>query len=305
MSTGSKAFALKFISGKYQGGEFPLRFDREMTIGRAADLDMVLVEDMVSRKHARIVTTANGVRLADLGSTNGTFVNGQRIDDVELKEGDRILIGTSILKLVLQEEGPSSYDPQVIKHQMAEAASRHRGGVMNGRIDEVSIPDLLQLFHASQKTGMLLVRSEGREGRIYLRQGKVYYAVIDDKHHLGPEKSFHRIVTWETGTFELDRPETTEFLVELEDSTESLLMEAMRQLDELARLDLPETTARVVPVTPFAWPLRDLSGELLDVFQLALEEGTVEGILDKAPTSDLDTARLILELIEKKYVAFS
>lgn len=305
MSTGSKAFALKFISGKYQGGEFPLRADRELTIGRAADLDMVLVEDMVSRKHARIVASADSVRLADLGSTNGTFVNGQRIDDIELREGDRILIGTSILKLVLQEESGRAFDPQAIKNQMAEAASRHRGGVMNGRIDEVSIPDLLQLFHASQKTGMLLVHSEGREGRIYLRQGKVYYAVIDDKHALGPEKSFYRIVTWETGTFELDRPETTEFLVELEDSTESLLMEAMRQLDELGRLDLPGPETRVVPQTPFAWPLRDLSPERLDVLQLVLEEGTVGGIFDKAPGTDLDTARLLLELIERKYVGFS
>lgn len=305
MSTGSKAFALKFISGKYQGGEFPLRTDQEMVIGRASDLDMVLVEDMVSRKHARIVASIGGVHLADLGSTNGTFVNGQRIDDIELKEGDRILIGTSILKLVLQEDGNRAYDAQTIKNQMAEAASRHRGGVMNGRIDEVSIPDLLQLFHASQKTGMLLVSSEGREGRIYLRQGKVYYAVIDERHDLGPEKSFHRIVTWSTGTFELDRPETTEFLVELEDSTESLLMEAMRQLDEMARLDLPGPETRLLPSTPFAWPLRELSPDLLDVLQLVLEEGTVGGVLDKAAGADLDTARSLLHLIERKYARFA
>ena len=44
-------WALRFISGKYQGGEFPLRPNREIIIGRSSDLDMVLVEDMVSRKH--------------------------------------------------------------------------------------------------------------------------------------------------------------------------------------------------------------------------------------------------------------
>src|SRR4029079_13622012 len=37
-------FALRFISGKYQGGEFPLRMNREIIIGRSSDLDMVLVE---------------------------------------------------------------------------------------------------------------------------------------------------------------------------------------------------------------------------------------------------------------------
>ena len=104
MGTGSKAYALKFISGKYQGGEFPLKTEKQIVIGRSSELDMVLVEDMVSRKHAKITVQPGRITIEDLGSTNGTFVNGQRVDELELKEGDRILIGTSILKLVLQAE---------------------------------------------------------------------------------------------------------------------------------------------------------------------------------------------------------
>ena len=49
-----RAYALRFISGKYQGGEFPLIDSGELVIGRASDLDLVLIEDMVSRKHAKI-----------------------------------------------------------------------------------------------------------------------------------------------------------------------------------------------------------------------------------------------------------
>ncbi len=49
-----RSFILRFISGKYQGGEFPLTADKPILIGRSSELDMVLVEDMVSRKHARI-----------------------------------------------------------------------------------------------------------------------------------------------------------------------------------------------------------------------------------------------------------
>jgi pSer/pThr/pTyr-binding forkhead associated (FHA) protein len=93
-------WALRFISGKYQGGEFPLRPHREIIIGRSSELDMVLVEDMVSRKHAKITTDDKAVTIQDLGSTNGTFVNGEKVRKVELKDGDRILIGTSIIKLV-------------------------------------------------------------------------------------------------------------------------------------------------------------------------------------------------------------
>ena len=66
-SRGTKRYALRFISGKYQGGEFPLRMNREIIIGRSSDLDMVLVEDMVSRKHAKIETFANVITIQDMG----------------------------------------------------------------------------------------------------------------------------------------------------------------------------------------------------------------------------------------------
>src|SRR5919202_160162 len=83
-----RQLALRFISGKYQGGEFPLGQSQEIIVGRASDLDMVLVEDMVSRRHARIACSESQILIEDLGSTNGTFVNGEKIKRATLKEGD-------------------------------------------------------------------------------------------------------------------------------------------------------------------------------------------------------------------------
>src|SRR5882724_2346687 len=93
-------FGLRFISGKYQGGEFPLGEGQEIVIGRSSELDMVLVEEMVSRKHARIALSDGVINIEDLGSTNGTFVNGEKVQQGNLREGDRVLIGTNILKVV-------------------------------------------------------------------------------------------------------------------------------------------------------------------------------------------------------------
>ena len=98
--SGRGGYVLKFISGKYQGGEFPLEMEAEIVIGRSSELDMVLVEDMVSRRHARITSFGGELGIEDFGSTNGTFVNGERISKAKLKEGDRILVGTNIIKLV-------------------------------------------------------------------------------------------------------------------------------------------------------------------------------------------------------------
>ena len=127
-------WALRFISGKYQGGEFPLRPNREIIIGRSSDLDMVLVEDMVSRKHAKITTDENVVSIQDLGSTNGTFVNGEKVRKAELKDGDRILIGTSIIKIVFVDGEQTSHLTETeARSKMAVAANRRSASARGGR----------------------------------------------------------------------------------------------------------------------------------------------------------------------------
>src|SRR5450432_2983613 len=155
-----RSYVLRFISGKYQGGEFPIATDKQILVGRSSDLDMVLVEDMVSRKHARIAMQGDQIWIEDLGSTNGTFVNGEKIKRARLKEGDRVLIGTSILKLIA---GDAPRDSMDAKRELENVASQRRTSqarTMSGSIEEVPLPDLLQLFGTSKKNGVLVIRTE-------------------------------------------------------------------------------------------------------------------------------------------------
>ena len=149
-------YALRFISGKYQGGEFPLRMHREIIIGRSSDLDMVLVEDMVSRRHAKITTTDAEVFIQDLGSTNGTFVNGEKISRSRITEGDRILVGTSIIKMVAVTQGAVHASEEEARRRLEAGANRHStsGRPMSGVIEEIPLPDLLQLLSTSRKSGV-------------------------------------------------------------------------------------------------------------------------------------------------------
>lgn len=67
------------------------------SIGRTPNNQIVIPVREVSRNHAQVVLAENGYLLKDLGSGNGTFVNGQRIADHLLAEGDRIQVGDRIL----------------------------------------------------------------------------------------------------------------------------------------------------------------------------------------------------------------
>ena len=65
----------------------------QVTIGRNVACDILVNHKSVSRKHAEIVRLAEGYLLRDLGSQNGTFVNGQRSQEALLSEGDTVAIG--------------------------------------------------------------------------------------------------------------------------------------------------------------------------------------------------------------------
>jgi diguanylate cyclase (GGDEF)-like protein len=74
-------------------------------IGRGGDVQFRLTDTEISRRHARIVRRAGEVFVEDLGSTNGTFVNGQQVDAQSLKDGDKIQVGTTtILKFSYHDD---------------------------------------------------------------------------------------------------------------------------------------------------------------------------------------------------------
>jgi pSer/pThr/pTyr-binding forkhead associated (FHA) protein len=303
-------FALRFISGKYQGGEFPVRMNREIIIGRSSDLDMVLVEDMVSRRHAKITSTDSEVFIQDVGSTNGTFVNGEKIAGrAKLSEGDRILLGTSIIKVVAADAAAASAASEAEARRRLEASGQRQGTAMGGRpmsgvIEEIPLPDLLQLLSTSRKSGVLSINNGASVGKIYMRKGAIYFAAINDDFHILPQKCIYRMLTWETGTFELEPSVEIQVMEEMQDSTEGLLMEGMRQLDEFRELQrrLPPMNSALAVPTPLAGKLRDLSPPELDTFQLVLDHGAMQRVLDNFPGSDIDAAQALIGLMKREFV---
>ena len=79
-------------TGDWLGQEFAVQTS-ELVIGRADDSDIVLNHRSVSARHAMLMTRHGRSRLLDLGSSNGTLVNGETYADVELQSGDRVQLG--------------------------------------------------------------------------------------------------------------------------------------------------------------------------------------------------------------------
>ncbi|MDF1565201.1 MAG: FHA domain-containing protein [Deltaproteobacteria bacterium] len=94
---------LTIIAGKEQGKVIELR-DGSQTMGRSKEADVCLLDIQVSRKHCELVADNNGVLLRDLGSGNGTMVNGRPITETRLVHGDEVEIGDHVLRF--DEQGP-------------------------------------------------------------------------------------------------------------------------------------------------------------------------------------------------------
>ncbi len=85
--------------------------DGPFAIGRAATCALQVMHDGVSRVHARILSTPAGFILEDAGSSNGTLVNGERVvDRTVLRDGDKIMIGPSVIKFALFDEFDERYE---------------------------------------------------------------------------------------------------------------------------------------------------------------------------------------------------
>ena len=110
--------SLVVMQGAEIGRDFRLRKNR-MVIGRSTRADICLPDDEASREHAYISYEGTGTihgatfTLTDLGSTNHTFVNSKRVESVQLRDGDKILIGDSVLKFVVLDRIEAKFHEEV------------------------------------------------------------------------------------------------------------------------------------------------------------------------------------------------
>jgi DNA-binding response OmpR family regulator len=165
----------------------------------------------------------------------------------------------------------------------------------SGSTQDMAVVDLLQTFEVSRKSGVVHLRSGVQEAHVYFRDGKVVDAEVG---RLRGEEAVYRALIWNEAAFEVEfRPIAVEETVE--GSTQALLMEGMRRVDEWGRLceQLPPlSTPFEIDHKQLLERLNEIPDELNGILRLFDGKRSLADVVDDSPFEDLSTLSTITKL---------
>lgn len=192
-----------------------------LTLGRGADCDMILPHESVSRVHAVVRCTGKEMVIEDR-STYGTYVNGERARSRAIAPGDTLRLGPYEIA-VRPQPGRAVNEDETKPLRTFETSE-----AMQGRLEKVSLAEVLQQIEFNEKTGTLRVWNDDLQGQLTVYQGKPIWAELGD---LRDDEAVHGMLKLGRGNFG--------FMAKVEPGEQSmhgtltaLLLEASRRQDE-------------------------------------------------------------------------
>jgi diguanylate cyclase (GGDEF)-like protein len=113
--TGEDCLVVIYSPDQHNFGKRQLLGKEPMRIGRERGNQIVLPSDSVSRRHCRIDHRKGGWYIKDLGSTNGTYVNDQLIEEYQLRRGDQVKVGDTIFKYLSGKDVEAQYHETIYR----------------------------------------------------------------------------------------------------------------------------------------------------------------------------------------------
>jgi pSer/pThr/pTyr-binding forkhead associated (FHA) protein len=241
-----------------------------VTLGRDPQSSVPIDDALASRRHGCIDCGPRGVEFRDLGSRNGTFLNGQRLTaerGMLLRSGDQIRIGGKIFyflgpnteldprrvaqvrtqRVAEMQTLDSDYffrDGQVVKREEVAAPPveqtqviPQRGAAtpaLAGTLGEGTLPQIMQFIHAAAMTGKLNVVGPKLTGAVVFQNGQLHAATAGS--HSGPE-AVYECVAQQEGHFSFERMEnadTAKIPQTITENTVQVIFECCRRMDEAA-----------------------------------------------------------------------
>jgi CheY-like chemotaxis protein len=179
--------------------------------------------------------------------------------------------------------------------ELAEARTE-----VEGDLQQISLPDLLQVFAMNQKDGVLALAHHNRKGYVYLSSGQPINARVGQANGV---KAFFRLLQWEQGVFRFTpgQPQTENRITH---TTDQLLLEGMRQNDEMrAQMSsFPAVTALLELAVPADRLPEGLRPATLELLRSLGERPQVGDIVEASPQSDYEVLQVLRSLLEKGLV---
>jgi len=199
-----------------------------VVIGRSKTADLKLTDPDTSRRHAKIVCEGGSYIVHDLLSTNGTWINGARIDEQVLRPGDRIEVGSTDITFCQVDAEPGLVAEPGEEAQTLFVERSTNGETFRGDLAEIPTFAVLQILEMGRKTGVLVIDSDGACGRLWLQRGDPVHA--QTKGQMGFDAAV-ALVNAQAGRFHFE-PDPQAPGRTIEATVTQLLLEASRMLDE-------------------------------------------------------------------------
>jgi pSer/pThr/pTyr-binding forkhead associated (FHA) protein len=194
--------------------------------GRSSESDMKINSPKISRKHAQVEWEEATPVLVDLGSENGTEVNGKPIKRHPLEDGDEIEIGPFGCTYRCLQGRSSVQMSQELNDSKADTQSMN-AVAMSGSLSEMGVYELLETLSYNQKTGTLDVYTEkGAEGTVALQEGLPLYAAAS---HLVGEPAIHHMLGWTEGQYRFVATVDPDLAPNVWTTIQALLTQAQQQ----------------------------------------------------------------------------
>jgi DNA-binding NtrC family response regulator len=204
---GSAGVVATVLSGLHKGTTRPV--GPRMTIGKASDNDLVLGDDTVSRHHCELVRTGQGIAVKDLGSTNGTKVDGIRVQEAIISPGSVLKVG----------EIEISVRPAAQKIEVMPSEATEFAGVIGqalsmrtifGVLERIAPTEATVLLDGETGTGkdvlaraILTKSTRANKPFVVVDCGAVSYSLIESELFGHERGSFTGAVSMRQGAFEL------------------------------------------------------------------------------------------------------
>jgi len=297
--------ALRFLSGSQSGTEAPLKQGDEATLGRGRDVDVIIEDRKASRHHARLYFANDQLFVKDLGSVNGTLVNGAKVDLKPVYPGDLIQIAGTRMKLEQRKRVSQqswTWWREQKKLQLTRGAASEAltmGNALTGKLENVSIEDLMQLLAGPGRSGVLLMDTVWGTGEVCFRDGRIFAGAFPAATSPTTLESVARLIRAQTGEFEFCAGDATPPDNAIEVDHDELLAIASALAEEFRTLEalLPAPGTRLKR-RPEAAPDPATAADTDELLRLAEAPTPVAVILDRHTGEDLEAVRKLISLIK-------